>query len=154
MAVKWCCLEKVRDAQGCPGLLHVWAVLTSTHECIHCAAFPCKLLHCRLACQANLLGSNPLLCEAATAQGEIVMRNDLATMLCRDRPSAHRYCFPVAGGPRSMWGFPPLLMSPWEVMLMKSELLAHRKYLNLFLSHLYEHHPSQHLYDGRKGKAS
>lgn len=63
---------------ACLGLSHAQAALTPAQDCIHCAAFPRKLLRRRLARQANLSGGDPLLCEAAAAQGEIEMADDLA----------------------------------------------------------------------------
>lgn len=54
---------------ACLGLPHAQAALTSTDECIHCAAFPRKLLRRRLARQASLSGGDPLMCEAAAPQG-------------------------------------------------------------------------------------
>ncbi|XP_005928029.3 uncharacterized protein LOC102307223 [Haplochromis burtoni] len=58
---------------ACLGLSHAQAALTPAQDCIHR-----KLLRRRLARQANLSGGDPLLCEAAAAQGEIEVPDDLA----------------------------------------------------------------------------
>ena len=54
----------------CLGVTHAQAGLASPVECIHCAAFPRKLLKRRLARLASLAGKDPLMCAVAAPEDE------------------------------------------------------------------------------------
>lgn len=86
--------------------------------CIHCIPLWHKLCHCRLAHQANLQGSVPLVCEAALPQGKVLIPKDFYAE-AHSEPVANS--FPSLVADWRCEGFSLLELS-WEATLTMMEM--------------------------------